>query len=312
MRILVTGSRGFIGQHLVRYLKEFKGSMIGINRYGGHDFSIIKLAEEHPFIEYDIDVLDTLHIKYLLTRFKPDIIFHLAGCALVKSQAWTTVNTNVMGTLNLLEHAPAGCRFVYASSATVYGNAGQTHSCDESTPPAPTSAYAASKLAGEALVEAYTAQGRVRGLSLRLVANVGRGSTHGLLHDVVAKLHSDSATLELFGDSPGSRKPFMYVDDTASAIVYLALLKWKKMEEYQVFNVSPWDSINVAAVADIAMQVTGINKPVKWLGQQSLWPGDNPLVRIDPTKLDNTSWEPTYEVSEHAVRAAVRDIMETL
>lgn len=307
MRILVTGSRGFIGKSLVRHLKEFGGPMIGINRYGGHSFQIIKLAENHPFIEYDIDVLDKSYIRYLLEKFKPDIIYHLAGCPLVKGDSYRTVDTNVMGTLNLLEHAPKGCRFVYASSATVYGDYPGT--ADENTTPSPTSAYAASKLAGEALVQAYTAQGRVLGLTLRMIANVGPGSTHGLLHDVVAKLKSDSPTLELFGEAPGSCKPLMHVDDTAAATVYLSLLKWKHMDVYRVFNVSVQHSVTVATVADIAMQVTGINKPITWLGQQSLWPGDNPEIYISNRKLLNTDFKAIYEVSEHAVTAAVKEML---
>jgi nucleoside-diphosphate-sugar epimerase len=170
---------------------------------------------------------------------------------------------------------------VLASSATVYGE-GTLSQHLECSPVRPTSAYAASKIGAEALVNAYAALGRIEPLILRLVANVGTGASHGLLPDIINKLKSKGGTIELIGDSPGTIKQFCHVDDTCMVAATLAF-----SGHSGIFNAVSYDSspISVESVARIAMESTGITKKIKWLGGSSIWPGDNRVVNIAGQKL---------------------------
>lgn len=311
MRALVTGSRGFVGQHLVRELMKLPdcSSIMGIcrsNREKNH--RSFNGATSFEYSELGCDIEDEQQVLFMLSSYKPDIIFHLAANPLVKlskedplgKKLW---RTNVEGTHNLLAHAPLGCRFVFASSASVYGDMANTAACHEDQNPVPSSLYGASKLAGEGLVQAYTGLGKVRGVILRYVANVGIGSTHGVVHDFIRKLRAGYPKLDVIGDKPGSTKPYIYVKDTARATIQLGL-----SPHGGVWNVSTNNSMSIKDLAEATMQSLGIIKDINWLGWGANWVGDNRLVRVSNCKLKAAGWKPMFAYSGDAVRNAVREI----
>jgi UDP-glucose 4-epimerase len=294
-RILVTGATGFLGRHLMQLLRREHCLLVGMSRH--------RNATGRSDIE-SLDITSPMDVRNLLYSFLPDVIFHLAGNPLVKESGPEVMRVNTLGTNHLLEYAPKGCRFVLASSATVYGAHASGLLAHEGFPCAATSTYAASKIAAESLVDAYTFTGRVRGISLRYVANVGPGATHGLLRDIVRKLREDSKSLELLGDAPGSTKPFIHVADTARATRYFGL----DCDYIGHVNISNSDSLSVLEVATMAIDALGIHKPIVWSGQDSLWPGDIKTVRISPRKMQGLGFELTYNTSVKAVKKALEEM----
>lgn len=307
-RILLTGGTGFIGSHLAKALVE----SLGKNDFlcvAGRSVRGTTWHWHQPGPQWcrtGLDVCDEKDVAQCMEEVRPNFIFHLAGNPNVKlaeddthgSKLW---QTNVDGTRLLLEHAPEDCRFTFASSATVYGDAWRR--CDESCPTNPISLYGASKLAGETLVGTYTRMGRISGVNLRYVANVGSGCTHGLVYDIVRKLRSDVPTLDLLGNYPGSKKPYMHVADTVAATMHIASLGCNG-----VFNVSPSDSLTVFEVATAVMLKLGIEKPIRWLGGSANWPGDNPLVSVSNFLLVDSGFIPNCLFSYEAVAKAAREI----
>lgn len=303
MRILVTGGSGFIGSYVVRELLTHKTphDIVSASRSHCCQDDDFRLRDEHlhTLKEYHLDVAKDEQVKRLMKGFEPEAVFHLAANPLVKSE---DVETNVLGTCNLLKHCPRGARFAFASSATVYGDSGRVSEDDALCP---NSVYGAAKAASEQFVHAHTLLGRVRGICFRLVANVGGGATHGLLPDVVAKLKSDFPTLCLIGDRPGSIKPFSYVRDTARFVVDAGL----NPSVLGPVNVSPAAPISVERVAELVMATTGIRKPVEWLGQKANWAGDNRLVIVDTDRAYRFGYRPQYPSSEEAIVAAAKEMM---
>ncbi len=293
MRCLVTGGTGFIGGEVVRQLNMRKGvTEVGVI---ARHFPRPSQGEQ----QYIGDVTNSETCEYLIREFRPDIIFHLAGNALVKNGDKALFDTNATGTLNMLSHAPPKCRFILASSSTIYGPTG--FPWHEESLTNPHSIYAASKVCAEELVKMYTKLGKVQGRILRYVAQVGKHSTHGLCHDIIRKLDSDSPTLSLIGEKPGSRKPFMAVSDTAAATVFLAFDKWH-LDGTAIFNVAPRDSITVEQVANIIMEEKGKRKPIEWQPNQ-VWAGDQKTVVIWPEKLLYFGFKPQFPTSEAAIRS---------
>lgn len=312
--IMVTGGTGFIGRHLVNeLLKGDNRHVICVSRemWDYADKGRTNLERNTSFSHLRVNLSNPAGVVALMQTYHPQVIYHLAGNPNVKldkddprgESLWAT---NVDGTRNLLESAPDGCLFALASSATVYGECFDLCAAQEEDPPSPTSLYALSKWASEELVNLYTRMGRIRGVNLRYVANVGTGSTHGLLHDIVKKLYGQSPSLNLLGSAPGSIKPYMHVSDTVGATLHLT--RNGEAPEHSTYNVAAIQPLSVETIAHMAMNVTGIQKPIVWLGDEANWKGDNRIVKVYTGKLQKTYW-PKYPTSSQAVEQALKEIV---
>ena len=154
------------------------------------------------------------------------------------------------------------------------------------------------KRASESILETYTNMGRIKGVSARLCATVGGGLTHGVIKDFIKKLRSDHPYLEVLGGHPGSTKPFCHIEDTLDALVLLAE---SDLDKHETYNVVPDNSINIEEVADAVMTALNINKPIKWLGEEANWKGDNKLIRAENEKLKSLGWTPQFPDSKNVI-----------
>jgi len=290
-RILLTGGSGFIGKHIIEY---FNNNVVNA---------------ELKILNSRLDNVDGMIDE--INEFKPTAVIHLAGVALIKQDEKNPdeiVKTNVTGTFNLVRILPRGCKFILASTITVYGDKEiNNRSFDEKTSILkPTSIYASTKIACENIVNVYTNQGYINGVSLRLCAVVGKHTSHGILYDFVNKLYSDNPELEVLGEYPGSSKPFIYADDACCAF-FKAIEKTPTYD--RVFNICNRDICSVQDVAMSVMSGLGIYKPIKWLGQSSTWKGDNKLIDANCGWAGCLlGWYPRYN-SVSAIYKASQDIL---
>lgn len=298
-RVLVTGG-GFIGSRLYQHLNENLKEIDKLVFIRGSDTMRECWGNGQTEILY-MDLIQTYNIKQL-RKYRFDTVFHTAGIARVSAPLTDVFSANVQTTINLLDAVP-DARFIFTSSSTVYGNGHAKIDFDEYDKLQPTSAYGASKVACESFIDAYTRLGRINGVSLRLCANVGPGATHGLLKDLIAKVKSDSPTLELFGDAPGSIKPFIHVDDTVRAMIWFA----EENQKGGSYNVSTKDTLTVAQVADLVMEELGVKREKVWLGEGATWAGDNKEFSLCNKKLNRAGFRLQHNTSRAAVIQAIKE-----
>lgn len=201
--VLVTGAAGRIGSLLcarlaakgyaIRAFVQKKGSI------GGRDI-----------VEYEGDVLDVESINAAAKGV--DAIVHLA--AIIDSSAPKNIlfDVNVQGTKNVLAAAPDGCKFVYASSVSVYGRS-LPPIANENTPAKPSTLYGMSKYLAEAAV--LCAADRLQVASLQFGVVYGKGFEEGYFA-VFKRLQKGK--MKIIGDGE-NKIPFVHVQDVVDAIV---------------------------------------------------------------------------------------------
>jgi UDP-glucose 4-epimerase len=280
-RVLITGGHGFMGRHLAEAL-AISHEVFTPTRKG---------------VDLNVESI----VKIYMKSVRPDVIIHLAANPNNKpndSNINAIIHDNVLATHNLLYHAPEGCRFIFASSICVYGPTPLPPKEDAIR--RPTSLYGATKSACEDLINVYTSQGRVRGVSLRLCATVGTRLTHGILYDFIRKVREPGDYLEVFGNTPGSVKPFLYISDAINSFVYMIDNPYIT---YPV-NIVPQGLLSVKDIAEMLIRVYNSDKEIKWLGSGSVWRGDEQLLQANNELSESLKIGYSYS-SEQAMYTAM-------
>mgnify|MGYP003875857533 CR=1 FL=1 len=168
MRALVTGGAGFIGSHLVERLIRDGVEVVVLDNFSSGRLDNLASVSGSPMLKViKGDVRDYETVKEALRRV--DVVFHLAANPEVRvGDPHEHFEHNIRATFTLLEAMRSeGVRdIVFASSSTVYGEAGVLPTPEDYGPLKPISVYGASKLACEALISSYTHTYEFRGCLL--------------------------------------------------------------------------------------------------------------------------------------------------
>jgi UDP-glucose 4-epimerase len=263
---IVTGAAGFIGSALVEHLLSRGYYVIGIDNFRTgkrENLAEAQTNKQFQLLDTDIskvdlskEVTNTLSSSKLIPK-EIDMVFHLAAISSVRESIENPIlvnNTNVSGTVNLLEMARKldVKRFVFSSSAAVYGNP-KMIPVDEDTPCHPLSPYAASKIAGEFYIHSFDDLYGIGGTILRYFNVYGPRQAYSEYSGVISifanqAINNEPITIEGNG---GQTRSFLYVEDVARAT--LAAGKAERIGEMTI-NLSGTDSISISRVAQIIME----------------------------------------------------------
>jgi UDP-glucose 4-epimerase len=282
MRILVTGGAGFIGSHLSERLVEQGHEVVVYDDLSSG--SLENLSAIRDRIELiEADLLDIRAHAPALEGVQR--IYHLAALisghdSLYEPEAYERVN--VVGLLRLIEvvRALGGVRIVFASSSTVYGNAGDPVK-RETQPAAPLSIYALTKYTGEHALALYRELYGFDFVALRLFNVYGpRQSPEHPYANVTCKFAHAAATgggIELYGDGEQTRD-FVYVED-----VVAALLAVGEGSQRRVYNVGTGEDTSIRRLLEAVKELAAHELPVK---QCDPWPNDIRRIRADVSRLE--------------------------
>ncbi len=238
MRILVTGSGGFIGRRLLQVLKKV-----------GH--TPLELARN------DGDIADPATLRRL-EGLEIDFVFHLAGRTFVPD-AWREPaefqRVNVTGTLNVLELCRARKIPLTYVSAYLYGIPASLP-VRETDPIAPNNPYALSKFLAESACRFYGDYLNVPVTIIRPFNIFGPGQkAHFLIPEIIAHVKAGQPII-LKDLSP--RRDYLYLDDLTDALVRTL----EPQPGCRVFNIGSGQSLSVAQIVDVIQSVAGTTLPV--------------------------------------------------
>ena len=255
MKILVTGVGGFIGSHVAKKVSRLGHEVVGVD-----DFSTGSRANVPEGIEL---LTGDLAIPATITRIPLDIdvVMHLAGQSsgeISFDNPLADMQKNVASTLNLVDHArrTGACKFIYASSMSVYGNASnrptaETESC------APLSCYGVGKLAAENYLRVFSSE--LPTIAFRMFNVYGPGQDlrnlrQGMVSIFVAQALSDArivvkGPLERFRD-------FIYIDDVTD--MWCSSIE-RSVDGFEVFNLGTGRKTFVGELIEIIKIESGVD-----------------------------------------------------
>jgi len=236
--VLVTGSAGFIGFHLVKALLKNDYHVIGVDNINDYydpklKFSRLdnidqfvrdnELEEVYQFIKLDIS--DDTELDSLFNIYNFDIVINLAAQAGVRYSIENPkefVDSNIVGFTNLLEC----CRhsniehFIYASSSSVYGmNIKQPFSTLDNTD-YPVSLYAATKKSNEVLAYSYSHLFNIPCTGLRFFTVYGPYGRPDMAYYLFAKAIDEGKPIDVFNDGK-MKRDFTYIDDIVDGMLHV-------------------------------------------------------------------------------------------
>jgi len=320
MKVLVTGSAGFIGSHVVSRLLDRNDDVLGIDNHNNYYDPKLKLDRLNRFSSNQnyhhekCDLSDTLAINNIFSSFKPDAVVNLAAQAGVRysmENPLAYINSNILGFANILE----GCRnhnvghLVYASSSSVYG-ANTTmpfsvqHNVDH-----PLSLYAASKKSNELMAHSYSNLYNLSTTGLRFFTVYGPWGRPDMALFLFTKSILEGKPIRVFNYGKHKRD-FTFIDDIVEGIIRVLdkpaepNLQWSAANPNPGSSFAPWRVYNIGnnSPVELSDYITAIEDNLGIKAKQDLLPlqpGDVPDTYADVSDLvSEFNYKPATPISE--------------
>jgi UDP-glucose 4-epimerase len=311
-KVFVTGAAGFIGSNLVDHLLTRGIRVVGWDNFstGQADF-VPRVGGSQQFNLLEGDNLDLPSLTRAMVGC--DTVFHLAANADVRfglDHPRKDLEQNTIATFNVLEamRANAVKRIAFSSTGSVYGEATVIPTPEEAPFPTQTSLYAASKAAGEALIQAYCEGFGFEGYVFRFVSILGERYTHGHVFDFYKQLLQDPTRLRVLGDG-NQRKSYLYVQDCVSAMLHVIDQETAKAAKHrcEIYNLGVNDYCTVKDSISWICTRLGFSPELEFAGGDRGWVGDNPFIFLDTQKVRAAGWK-----SSLSIKAAVERTVDWL
>lgn len=325
MRILITGSAGFIGFHLVEKLVKLENTEIigidNINEYYDINLKYARLKQSGLPVEkikpnqpvqstihtnytfYQTDISDYAALFAVFKKHQIDVVINMAAQAGVRysiTNPQVYIQSNVLGFTNILECCRHFCikHLVYASSSSVYGISKQVPFSEDDNTNSPISIYAATKKSNELLAHSYSHLFQLPTTGVRLFTVYGSWGRPDMAPMLFAKSIFENNPIKVFNQGNMSRD-FTYVNDIVNGISNLIQQAPDKntiQPFYQIFNIGNSKPVQLMDFISILEDTIG-KKAI--LEQYPMQPGDVPITYASTDKLEKAiNYRPQTSLQE--------------
>jgi UDP-glucose 4-epimerase len=303
-RACITGGAGFIGSNLADELIARGVEVVIVDDFRTGRREFIEGALSRPGVA--LVQGDVLQESLLRDAFAGcDWVFHLQANADVRrglEDPRRDLRQNTLATAAVLEamRAEGVSRIAFSSTGSVYGEPEVFPTPEDAPFPIQTSLYAASKLAGESLIEAYAAGYGFTGLICRFVSILGERYTHGHVFDFFAALQRDPSCLRVLGDGR-QEKSYLHVGDCVAAIL-AAAQRHEQEPGAHIYNLGTQETVVLDESVRIITEHLGLAPRIEHTGGRRGWTGDSPLILLDTARIRSLGWEPKLTIEQGIVR----------
>lgn len=292
-KVLITGANGFLGSHIVERMVKQNADLSIIVRQNSDLWRIDEFIKDLNI--FSRDLRDHLGLSEYIRKIKPDIIFHMAAYGVDSQQKdiYDAVNTNLMGTINLLSAiGKIGCKkFINTGTSMQYGN--REGKIDENMGYSPNNIYGSTKAA--ATIMAHQLAGDM-GIDIATIIPFGvfgekEGSHKFFPHVILSILKNREVALT----SCEQYRDYCYVENIIDGFLITAEAQHVKNEIYNIGNgITKPLRYYVDLIKKEITNDAKINYGALEHRKNDLW---NPLPNVD--KIINTlGWQPEVPIEE--------------
>ena len=288
--VLITGVAGFIGRYVARHFSEQGWSVIGIDNAPSENAPTANLNAYHRLQMPDVA------LNGFLQAHQPDVCIHCAGRASVglsMTDPLADFYANPVLTfemLNALRLSTPDCRFIFLSSAAVYGNP-ESLPISETQSTIPLSPYGFHKLQGEQLCLEFAKVYGLSTASVRIFSAYGPGLRRQVVWDICQKALTQT-TVQLQGTGQESRD-FIHAIDIAKALLVVATSAEMRGE---VYNLASGREVKIAELGKLVFDALDHQGQLTFDG---IIPKGNPLNwQADITKLESIGFTPNVPLEQ--------------
>jgi UDP-glucuronate 4-epimerase len=320
MKLIITGSAGFVGFSLCIKLLKSSYDIIGIDNHNNYydpklkETRFNKLIKYSNYQHYRIDLSDQESLEKVFKEHRPEIVINLAAQAGVRYSIINPlayINSNVVGFANILEN----CRhynvnhLIYASTSSVYGANTKLPFSEHDSANHPLSIYAVTKKSNELMSHSYSHLYGLPTTGLRFFTVYGPWGRPDMALFKFTKDILDEKPIEVFNNGQHTRD-FTYVDDIVNGIIKVLEkpakpnLQWNSNQPDPATSKAPWRIYNIGNNKPIEL-MKYINILENALGKKAiinflpLQPGDISNTYADISALkENFNYTPSTPVTE--------------
>lgn len=285
MKILVTGSAGFIGMHVCQQLLALGHSVIGVDNLNdyydvGLKESRLNLLIGNPrFVNLNIDIADFQNLKASIIEHQPTHVIHLAAQAGVRysiENPHVYTQSNLLGFANMLElvRELKVKKFIFASSSSVYGANKEVPFRENQHSDYPISYYAATKKANEVMAYSYSHLYKIPTVGLRFFTVYGPWGRPDMSPIIFTKAIINGAPIKVFNHG-NMWRDFTYIGDVVQAVLLCLKKDQVELNDFDKNQVNlyasnpPYQIMNVGNDAPVNLE-TYISTLERILGKAAI------------------------------------------
>ncbi len=316
-KVLITGHTGFKGTWLCKLLINIGAKVYGYSLKSPTEPNLFSLSGiEKSMISIIGDVRDYEHLKKVFDEFQPEIVMHLAAQPIVRDSykdPKTTYETNVLGTVNILECirlTGSVKSFLNVTTDKVYQNDDTpNHSFKEDEPLDGHDPYSNSKSCSELITHSYRksffTDDRCAISTARAGNVIGGGdfANDRIIPDCIRAIENSN---DIFIRNPHSTRPYQHVLEPLYLYLEICEKQYKDKKYEGYYNVGPddCDCINTGDLVTKFCNLWGSN--LKWINKYDGGPHEASFLKLDNSKIKEVfEWKPRWHIDE-----AIKKIVE--
>jgi len=308
-KVLITGNTGFKGSWCHLVLKELGADVLGFSR------DILTEPSTYNEIHKELnlqtvfgDITDSDKLKRTISDYKPEIVIHMAAQAIVKksySDPFDTFNTNVIGSLNVMEackNEESVCVLINVTSDKCYENKELNKPFKEDDPLGGSDIYSASKACSEILAHSYNESFLASTNCNLMIASVRAGNVIGggdwsdqrIIPDIIRSIKSSDLVIR----NPDAIRPWQHVLDPIHGYLLLAMNIYLEKNRNLLggWNFGP-EQESAKSVKWVLDETSKYLSNFTYIYSKELLFKESHYLRLDSSKAKNLlGWKPVWDV----------------